>query len=68
VVRNAAENDLVGASWTTGRPTPRHTAISFFAAPSEFITMAQDAGLEFVRYWQHDHPNTRNNYLFRKAS
>jgi ubiquinone/menaquinone biosynthesis C-methylase UbiE len=44
------------------------TAISFFAAPSEFITMAQDAGLEFVRYWQHDHPNTRNNYLFRKAS
>ena len=44
------------------------TAIAFFAAPSEFIAMAQDAGLEFVRYWQHDHPNTRNNYLFRKAS
>ncbi len=44
------------------------TAISFFAAPSEFIAMAQDAGLEFVRYWQHDQPNTRNNYLFRKAS
>jgi ubiquinone/menaquinone biosynthesis C-methylase UbiE len=44
------------------------TAISFFSDPSEFIAMAQDAGLAFVRYWQHDHPNTRNNYLFRKAS
>jgi len=44
------------------------TAISFYAAPAEFIAMAQDAGLEFVRYWQHEDPNTRNNYLFRKAS
>ena len=43
------------------------TAISFYASPSQFIAMAQDAGLEFVRYWQHDHPDTRNNYLFRKA-
>jgi ubiquinone/menaquinone biosynthesis C-methylase UbiE len=43
------------------------TAISFDASPSEFIAMAQDAGLEFVRYWQHDEPNTRNNYLFRKG-
>lgn len=42
------------------------TAVSFFAAPSEFVAMAKDAGLEFVRYWQHDFPNNRNNYLFRK--
>jgi ubiquinone/menaquinone biosynthesis C-methylase UbiE len=44
------------------------TAISFFAAAPEFIAMGQEAGLEFVRYWQHDHPDTRNNYLFRKAA
>jgi ubiquinone/menaquinone biosynthesis C-methylase UbiE len=44
------------------------TAVSFFAAPSEFVAMAEDAGLEFVRYWQHDFPNNRNNYLFRKVS
>jgi ubiquinone/menaquinone biosynthesis C-methylase UbiE len=52
-----------------GQPAILHpgTAISFFAAPSEFIATAHDAGLEFVRYWQHDYPNTRNNYLFRKA-
>jgi len=43
------------------------TAVSFHSAPAEFIAMAQDAGLEFVRYWQHDDPNDRNNYLFRKA-
>jgi len=42
------------------------TAISFHATPDEFIAMGQAAGLEPVRYWQHDHPNTRNNYLFRK--
>jgi ubiquinone/menaquinone biosynthesis C-methylase UbiE len=44
------------------------TAISFFATPPEFIAMAQQAGLNFVRYWQHDYPNTRYNYLFRKAA
>lgn len=44
------------------------TAISFHATPSEFIAMAQVASLELVRYWQHDDPNTRNNYLFRRAS
>lgn len=44
------------------------TAVSFYAVPSEFVAMAREAGLELVRYWQHDHPNTRNNYLFRKAS
>jgi ubiquinone/menaquinone biosynthesis C-methylase UbiE len=43
------------------------TAISFFAKPHEFIAMGQEAGLEFVRYWQHNDPDTRNNYLFRKA-
>ncbi len=44
------------------------TAISFYASPDEFIAMVRDAGLEFVRYWQHEDPNTRNNYLFRKAA
>jgi hypothetical protein len=44
------------------------TAVSFYAAPSEFIAMAREAGLELVRYWQHDQPDTRNNYLFRKAA
>lgn len=42
------------------------TAQSFFAPPEEFIAMVAAAGLEHVRYWQHDHPDTRNNYLFRK--
>jgi ubiquinone/menaquinone biosynthesis C-methylase UbiE len=44
------------------------TAVTFYASPEEFIGMAQQAGLEFVRYWQHVDPDTRNNYLFRKAS
>ncbi|MFZ0536951.1 MAG: methyltransferase domain-containing protein [Candidatus Sulfotelmatobacter sp.] len=43
------------------------TATSFFATADEFIGMGQAAGLQFVRYWQHSDPNTRNNYLFRKA-
>jgi ubiquinone/menaquinone biosynthesis C-methylase UbiE len=43
------------------------TAISFFATAPEFITMVQGVGLELVRYWQHNDPDTRNNYLFRKA-
>lgn len=42
------------------------TAISFWAPPEEFIAMARSAGLELVRYWRHDFPDTRNNYLFRK--
>jgi len=42
--------------------------ISFFSSPEEFIGMANAAGLQLVRYWQHEHPNTRNNYLFRKTS
>lgn len=44
------------------------TAISFFASPEEFVTLAEAAGLELVRYWQHDHPSTRNNYLLRKPN
>lgn len=43
------------------------TTISFWATAEEFIAMAQAAGLSLIRYWQHDYPNTRNNYLFRKA-
>jgi ubiquinone/menaquinone biosynthesis C-methylase UbiE len=42
------------------------TAISFYASPSDFTSIAQEAGLQLVRYWQHDYPNTRNNYLLRK--
>ena len=59
------------AWWTlTGKPTVIRpgTAVSFYAKPEQFIAMTQDAGLQLVRYWQHDHPNTRNNYLFRKAA
>jgi ubiquinone/menaquinone biosynthesis C-methylase UbiE len=54
----------------TGKPAVMlpGTAVSFYAQPSEFIAMARDAGLELVRYWQHEYPNTRNNYLFRRAS
>jgi len=54
----------------TGQPTVIRpgTAVSFFATPDEFIAMAASAGLELVRYWQHDHPDTRNNYLFRKPA
>jgi ubiquinone/menaquinone biosynthesis C-methylase UbiE len=52
-----------------GQPTVLRpgTAVTFYAAPEEFIAMVRDAGLEFVRYWRHEDPNTRNNYLFCKA-
>jgi ubiquinone/menaquinone biosynthesis C-methylase UbiE len=43
------------------------TQVSFYAQPDEFIGMAEAAGLQIVRYWQHEHPNTRNNYLLQKA-
>ena len=43
-------------------------AVAFYAQPEEFIAMAEAAGLELVRYWQHDAPCTRYNYLFRKGS
>lgn len=44
------------------------TAVSFWAPTDQFISMAESAGLQLVRYWQHEHINTRNNYLFRKPS
>lgn len=52
----------------TGTPAVLNsgTAVSFWATAEEFISMAQAAGLEFVRYWKHSFPDTRNNYLFRK--
>ena len=53
----------------TGAPPVVHpgTAVSFWAPPEEFIAMAEQAGLRLVRYWQLEHIETRNNYLFRKA-
>lgn len=42
------------------------TAVSFFATPEEFASLAYEAGLEVVRCWQCDHYKTRNNYLLRK--
>jgi ubiquinone/menaquinone biosynthesis C-methylase UbiE len=42
-------------------------SVSFYAEPQEFIAMAQAAGLELVRYWPHEHPAGRYNYLFRKG-
>jgi ubiquinone/menaquinone biosynthesis C-methylase UbiE len=54
----------------TGQPmTIRYgSQVSFYAQPDEFIAMAQAAGLEFVRHWQHEDPANRYNYLFRKAA
>jgi ubiquinone/menaquinone biosynthesis C-methylase UbiE len=59
------------AYWTLTRKPPvivDGSVVSFYATPEEFINLAQTAGLQIVRYWQHDHPNTRNNYLLRKAA
>ena len=52
----------------TGTPAVLNsgTAVSFWATAEEFTSMAQAAGLHLVHYWQHDHPNTRNNYLFQR--
>jgi SAM-dependent methyltransferase len=44
------------------------TAVSFYATAEEFIGMAGEAGLELVRYWQHEKPDDRNDYLFRKLA
>ena len=54
----------------TGKPAVIRsgTEISFYAEAEEFIALARAAGLELVRYWQHDHPPTRNNYLLRKPN
>lgn len=42
-------------------------SVSFYAEPAEFIALAEAAGLELVRYWPHDWPEGRCNYLFRKS-
>ena len=54
----------------TGKPAVIRsgTEVSFYAEPQDFIAMTRAAGLELVRYWQHDHPPTRNNYLLRKPN
>lgn len=52
----------------TGKPmvnTPG-TAVSFYATAEEFTAMAKQAGLEIVEHWQHQNPDDRNDYLFRK--
>src|SRR5205085_3032939 len=41
-------------------------AVAFYANPPEFIAMAELAGLELVRYWRHEQPDTRYNYLFHR--
>lgn len=57
-------------SQITGNPATLNsgTAISFWAPPEEFIALVESAGLQLVRYWQHDFPDTRNNYLFHKPA
>lgn len=54
----------------TGAPAVVHsgTAVSFWAPAEEFVAMAEGAGLQFVERWQHDFPDTRNNYVFRRAA
>jgi ubiquinone/menaquinone biosynthesis C-methylase UbiE len=54
----------------TGKPAIIRpgTSISFFAGPEEFTALSQAAGLEVVRYWQHNYPDNRNNYLLRKPN
>jgi hypothetical protein len=42
------------------------TQVSFYATAEEFLALAREAGLTPVRHWQHDRPNTRNNFLFTK--
>ena len=53
----------------TGQPmTIRYgSQVSFYAEPAEFIAVAQAAGFELIRSWQHEDPSNRYNYLFRKA-
>jgi ubiquinone/menaquinone biosynthesis C-methylase UbiE len=53
----------------TGQPMTIRSGsqVSFYSQPEEFIALAQAAGLEFVRRWQHEDPSNRYNYLFRKA-
>jgi SAM-dependent methyltransferase len=44
------------------------TQVSFHATAQEFLGLARDAGLTPVRHWRHDHPDTRNNFLFTKTA
>lgn len=44
------------------------TAVTFYATPDEFIALAKDAGLETERWWRHDDPESRNNYLLRRPA
>jgi ubiquinone/menaquinone biosynthesis C-methylase UbiE len=62
MMRRMAWQQLRGTSFVLNSGT----AISFWAPADEFIAMGQAAGLQFVRYWRHSFPATRNNYLFRK--
>jgi 2-polyprenyl-3-methyl-5-hydroxy-6-metoxy-1,4-benzoquinol methylase len=54
----------------SGKPLVIHNGktVAFYATPEEFIALSQEAGLQMVRYWQHEYPNTRYNYLFRKPA
>jgi len=54
----------------TGKPMVirNGASVSFFAEPAEFVAMAEAAGLELVRFWPHEWPEGRVNYLFRKPA
>ncbi len=54
----------------TGQPALLNsgTTISFWAAPEEFIAIAQDAGLRLVRHWECWQYPARNSYLFQKPN
>jgi ubiquinone/menaquinone biosynthesis C-methylase UbiE len=51
-----------------GRPAAINsgTTISFWAAPEEFISMAQATNLRLIRHWECWQYPTRSNYLFQK--
>jgi ubiquinone/menaquinone biosynthesis C-methylase UbiE len=53
----------------TGQPMTIRSGsqVSFYGQPEEFVALAQAAGLELVRRWQHEDPSNRYNYLFRKG-
>jgi len=53
----------------TGKPMVIRSgaSISFYCEPHEFVAMAEAEGLELVRYWPHEYPAGRYNYLFRKS-
>lgn len=53
----------------TGQPMTIRSGsqVSFFAQPEEFVPMAETAGLQLLRSWQHEDPSNRYNYLFRKV-